>query len=515
MNVYGLRTDQLSSYWISNHGKRLKAGDDRVAVCIDCHGVHDVLRSDNPKSRTHFQKVPETCGTCHSNVDLMAEYHLSPLVVDQYKRSVHGRNVLEKGDAGSPNCATCHGNHAAAPPGYLEVGHVCGKCHKQIEDYFLASVHGRIPVMARCIGCHGKDGHRSNHEIEEASPALEQVVQAYEKLPEGRGAASTDTRQRFDEAVKRLSGSVRLDTVCTNCHGKAKSDPHAIFFEKTDREALETGQTLARLLADSQFEYARTAAKVAALERGVLLLRDEKLRVEDVKTETMVLYATIHTLNVKEIEERAKKITQSCKEIEASLSQKEAGLTKRRMVLAGMWVFGAVFCVLMYQKYLQLKRQYVTVHADGTPRPYGPALSRRRWLDGVVGVMGAITGIGLLWPAVAYVLPARKRGGGTERVSAGKEADWAVWDVRKVSFRGKPAAVIRTSEGFKAFSAVCTHLGCIVHWDSKGKQFQCPCHAATFDVAGQVVSGPPPKPLPEFAVQVVSGEVFVAPSAQG
>jgi len=229
----------------------------------------------------------------------------------------------------------------------------------------------------------------------------------------------------------------------------------------------------------------------------------------------MVLYATIHTLNVKEIEERAKKITQSCKEIEASLSQKEAGLTKRRMVLAGMWIFGAVFCVLMYQKYLQLKRQYVTVHADGTPKPCGPALSRRRWLDSVVSVMGAVTGIGLLWPAVAYVLPARKRGGGTERVSAGKETDWAVWDVRKVSFRGKPAAVIRTSEGFRAFSAVCTHLGCIVHWDSKGKQFQCPCHAAMFDAAGQVVSGPPPKPLPEFVVQVVSGEVFVAPSAQG
>jgi cytochrome b6-f complex iron-sulfur subunit len=70
-------------------------------------------------------------------------------------------------------------------------------------------------------------------------------------------------------------------------------------------------------------------------------------------------------------------------------------------------------------------------------------------------------------------------------------------------------AVIRTADGFRAFSAVCTHLGCIVHWNQAERVFECPCHAAAFDAAGQVVSGPPPSPLPEYKVSVVQGEVIV------
>src|ERR1043166_1597175 len=125
MNPYGLLTDQLSSYWVSGHGKRLKSsGDTRVAVCIDCHGAHDVLRHDNPQSRTYFKNIPATCGRCHSDPTLMGAFNLPATIVDQYRNSIHGRNVLERGDSGSPTCATCHGSHAAAPPGYLEVSHV-------------------------------------------------------------------------------------------------------------------------------------------------------------------------------------------------------------------------------------------------------------------------------------------------------------------------------------------------------------------------------------------------------
>ncbi|MCH7870976.1 MAG: ubiquinol-cytochrome c reductase iron-sulfur subunit [Planctomycetes bacterium] len=123
--------------------------------------------------------------------------------------------------------------------------------------------------------------------------------------------------------------------------------------------------------------------------------------------------------------------------------------------------------------------------------------------------LGVVALGGLLWPAVAFVLPARRRGGGTERVSAGNEGDWAVGDVRKVSFRGKAVVVLRGEKGFRAFSAVCTHLGCIVHWEKSKRHFACPCHAATFDAEGKVVAGPPPKALAEYGVMVVQGEVIV------
>ncbi len=53
-----------------------------------------------------------------------------------------------------------------------------------------------------------------------------------------------------------------------------------------------------------------------------------------------------------------------------------------------------------------------------------------------------------------------------------------------------------------ALSAVCTHLGCTVRWDSKSKEFQCPCHGGVYNARGEVVSGPPERPLAKLEVQV-------------
>lgn len=511
MNPYGLRTDQLSSYWVSGHGKQLKqTGDDRVAVCIDCHGSHDVLKHDNTDSRTYFQNVAETCGRCHSDRALMTEHNLSPDVVEQYRHSVHGRNVLEFGDAGSPTCATCHGSHAAAPPGFAEVGHVCGRCHKQIEDYVLSGVHGRILPMARCTGCHGQGGDPKNHLIEEASPPTQELIRAYLAALEQEGGDVEKVRANFVERLDNMSGALRLATACGYCHAPEYRRTHMEFFEDSDRLARRKGRELETVLRDSQFEYARISERVDRVARGVLLVKDEAVRAEDAKTEVMALYSFIHTLNLTEVELRAQKTREICEGITASLDEKEAGLARRRMILLPMWGFIAVFSVAMYRKYRLLRAEYVRV--PGQPAATAealPSISRRRLLDAGLGLGGLVSALALLWPAVSYVLPARKRGGGSDQVSAGTEDGWQKWEVRMVVLAGKPVAVIRADDGFRAFSAVCTHLGCIVHWDSAKRQFSCPCHAATFDEAGQVVSGPPPTALPEYRVSAVQGEVIV------
>ncbi len=76
---------------------------------------------------------------------------------------------------------------------------------------------------------------------------------------------------------------------------------------------------------------------------------------------------------------------------------------------------------------------------------------------------------------------------------------------------GDPAYVVHPSgDTFVAFSAVCTHAGCTVQFDSGSQQFVCPCHGGTFDArTGQVVGGPPPSPLPSIPVHVVDGEIRV------
>lgn len=76
---------------------------------------------------------------------------------------------------------------------------------------------------------------------------------------------------------------------------------------------------------------------------------------------------------------------------------------------------------------------------------------------------------------------------------------------------GNPAWVVHPSgDAFVAFSAICTHAGCQVQYDSSTVEFVCPCHGGTFDGrTGQVLQGPPRTPLPSIAVSVVNGEIRV------
>lgn len=76
---------------------------------------------------------------------------------------------------------------------------------------------------------------------------------------------------------------------------------------------------------------------------------------------------------------------------------------------------------------------------------------------------------------------------------------------------GDPAWIVhRPANRFVAFSASCTHAGCAVDFDPGSLQFVCPCHGGTFDAkTGQVLSGPPPSPLPAIPVHVINGEIRV------
>ena len=71
-------------------------------------------------------------------------------------------------------------------------------------------------------------------------------------------------------------------------------------------------------------------------------------------------------------------------------------------------------------------------------------------------------------------------------------------------------ALVDADGELRAFSAVCTHLGCIVKWQPTERQaIYCECHGGMFDREGAVVGGPPPRPLPRYPVEVRDGQVFV------
>ena len=82
--------------------------------------------------------------------------------------------------------------------------------------------------------------------------------------------------------------------------------------------------------------------------------------------------------------------------------------------------------------------------------------------------------------------------------------------------RGVPVQLVREGDRIHALSTVCTHLGCRVHWEADRQRFFCPCHNGIFDRQGRVVSGPPPRPLDRYEVEVLAGAVYlVVPEPAG
>ncbi len=70
--------------------------------------------------------------------------------------------------------------------------------------------------------------------------------------------------------------------------------------------------------------------------------------------------------------------------------------------------------------------------------------------------------------------------------------------------------VLRESGGkVTAYSNVCTHLSCRVNWQEEHKQYHCPCHDAAFDIHGNVLSGPPPRPLDEYQTKIEEGNLYI------
>lgn len=76
--------------------------------------------------------------------------------------------------------------------------------------------------------------------------------------------------------------------------------------------------------------------------------------------------------------------------------------------------------------------------------------------------------------------------------------------------------VVKASQDvYRIFDNHCTHLGCPIHWEASEQRFFCPCHNGVFDVAGKVVSGPPPRPLDYYDSKVEGGTLYMGAFHQG
>jgi cytochrome b6-f complex iron-sulfur subunit len=137
-------------------------------------------------------------------------------------------------------------------------------------------------------------------------------------------------------------------------------------------------------------------------------------------------------------------------------------------------------------------------------------VSRREFLNFGKKLL-VVTGLAAVAaPIVAFFYPTQLEEIPSEPVSAGSIEEIPMNSSKTIRFGRYPALIIKTPEGLRAYSAVCTHFACIVKWDPELKQIVCPCHEGYFDARdGSVISGPPPSPLEKLAIEVVEDQVYI------
>jgi Rieske Fe-S protein len=158
-------------------------------------------------------------------------------------------------------------------------------------------------------------------------------------------------------------------------------------------------------------------------------------------------------------------------------------------------------------------------------------MQRRSFLKWATHGLGALFGLVLGIPAVAYLVDAlqRKAPEGDfkkvarledkkvvrlEDLKVGVPTQVTISDTRVDAWTKHPVQEIgriwlvrRDEERVDAFTAICPHLGCSINWE--GKNFLCPCHGAAFDVQGRLEKGPAPRGMDTLECRVSDGEVEV------
>ena len=141
-------------------------------------------------------------------------------------------------------------------------------------------------------------------------------------------------------------------------------------------------------------------------------------------------------------------------------------------------------------------------------------LNRRRLLQSLVGSGIGASIFSFLYPIINFILPPPSQGSGAESKEVGSENDLKPNSGIVFQFGNEPALLVRTAEGeLRAFTAICTHLGCTVTYDPSSKVIWCPCHNGMFDLHGRNIAGPPPRPLSEYKVNLRNGKIVVAKGA--
>ena len=138
-------------------------------------------------------------------------------------------------------------------------------------------------------------------------------------------------------------------------------------------------------------------------------------------------------------------------------------------------------------------------------------LGRRRFFDALLGTGFVSTLVAMAYPVWRYLIPPASGEPAVQTVVAAQAAQVKPNSGIVFKFGSKPGLLVRKPDGqLQAFSAVCTHLQCTVQYKADTSQIWCACHNGIYDLSGNVVSGPPPRPLEPLVVNQRGDDIVVS-----
>ncbi|MDP2751648.1 MAG: cytochrome C [Rhodocyclaceae bacterium] len=159
----GLVIQNVEAYKNSFHAKKDKEDPTKVnATCAECHNSHDFnVPPKGTLRRTAWHKeIPKACGEkCHEDQ------------LEIYAGSIHGEELLDKGNIKAAVCTDCHTAHgvinSSSDAFKLANVNACGDCHKESLKSYTDTYHGQVNRLgytytARCADCHDSHGIKAH-----------------------------------------------------------------------------------------------------------------------------------------------------------------------------------------------------------------------------------------------------------------------------------------------------------------------------------------------------------------
>lgn len=137
-------------------------------------------------------------------------------------------------------------------------------------------------------------------------------------------------------------------------------------------------------------------------------------------------------------------------------------------------------------------------------------MDRRKFTDWLLRISSIPVAASILYPVFRFFKQPEVAEGTATTVEAATTDELPVDGWKIFRFGTRPGILLRISEDeYRAFAATCTHLDCIVQYRDDKRMIWCACHNGLFDLSGRNVSGPPPRPLEQYQINVVGDKVYV------